>query len=95
MNNQVQEVEKSFTRSGKLYTQTHKTDKGYIYEVKDEDSRYYEVFKIKETEILSDFENKIGSGEFKHRYPGNNDFGVWAWCPYKLDRAIEILNSFE
>lgn len=92
-NNTVQEIELNFTHKGDVFKRVNKSKKGYIYERENSGKKYYEVFKIVETEILSDFENKIGSGEFKHRYPKDEDFGNWAWCCVTIERAEEILNS--
>ena len=93
-NNTVQEIELNFTYRGDIFKQVKKSEKGYIYERENSGKKYFEVFKIKETEILSDFENKIGSGEFKHRYPKDEDFGKWAWCCSNLNRAKEIFQNF-
>ena len=76
----MKELEKQFIYKGDVFTQLDKSETAYIYQRMHENTLYYEVFRIKTAEILKDFENKIGSGEFKHRYPRDNDFGVWAWC---------------
>lgn len=91
--NTAQEIEFNFTYKGDTFNRVEKSEKGYIYKRNNGGIFYYEVFKIKESEILEDFENKIGSGKFKHRYPKDDDFGKWAWCCSNLDRAIEILKN--
>lgn len=90
---EVKEIELNFTYKGDEFKRIDKNGRGYIYERIHGLKKYYEVFEIKESEILSDFEKKIGSGEFKHRYPKDEDFGKWAWCCGSIDRAFEILND--
>lgn len=93
-NTMTKEIEVHFKYKGDDYYRVDKSDKGYIYKREHAGIIYYEVFEIKESEILSDFENKIGSGEFKHRYPKDEDFGVWAWCfKGSLWPALDKFNS--
>lgn len=89
----MKELEKEFIYKGDTFTQLDKSDSGYIYLRMHENTPYYEVFGIKVSEILEDFENKTGSGEFKHRYPRDNDFGVWAWCFKNKEAAIRKFDS--
>ena len=78
---------------GFLFTQVVKGEKSYIYEVKFNNSRHYEVFKRKETPLLVDFEKRLYSEtEFKEMYPKAKDFGVWAWSFLNKENAIEKFN---
>ena len=66
------------------FTQLKRTEKGYVYAVNKGNSIHFEVFKHKENkryECVS--------------YPRTKSFGVWAWTTGTLERACEILNSFE
>ena len=89
----IKEIEFNFAYKGDDFTRIAKNEAGYIYERINGLKKYYEVFKIKSIEILSDFETKKGSGEFKHRYPKDNDFGVWAWCCGTKERAYKYLEE--
>ena len=77
------------------FKQLSRSDKGFIYkrEIGGLKAPYYEVFEVKTCEMLKDFETKEGSGEFKERYPKDNDFGVWAWCFNNLKKATDKFNS--
>ena len=89
----TKEIDLNFTLKDDNFSRVCKSSHGYIYERINGLIKYYEVFKIKEVETLIDFENKIGSGEFKHKYPKDNDFGVWAWCCASKERAYQYLEE--
>ena len=64
------------------FRQLSVTDRGFLYEVKNYDSIYYEVFKKR---INTRFNNIS--------YPGSASFGKWAWTYQDYDKAIQKLNS--
>ena len=68
---------------GYSFHQIAKTDEGFIYSVQSDSSRHYEVFKRVENTLY----NTVS-------YPSDKSFGIWAWTTPKLERAIEILESF-
>jgi hypothetical protein len=86
-------LEKVFTYKGDKFTMHKESKTAYIYKRMHGNTAYYEVFGIRVSEILKDFENKIGSGEFKERYPKDNDFGVWAWCFANEETAVNKFNE--
>lgn len=89
----MKKLEKQFTYKSDEFIQIHSSATAYIYKRMHGNKAYYEVFGIKVSEILKDFENKIGSGVYKERYPSDNDFGVWAWCYVDINKAIEKFNT--
>lgn len=85
--------------SGWTFTQVSRTDCGYIYcrTSKDVSRSYYEVFRRKIAKAsMREFPNGYAK-EYPDReiYPGDSAFGNWAWCCDTLERATEILMSFE
>jgi hypothetical protein len=85
--------------SGWKFRQVARTDYGYVYERSSADvsHRYYEVFKFR---IAKSHVSTFLSGVVKEypdmvSYPGDSAFGDWAWCCGTLERANEILKSFE
>ena len=90
----TKEIELKFTYKGDEFQRLFKNEYGYIYRRVNGVKKYYEVFEIRTVETLIDFEKKIGSGEFKHKYPKDNDFGSWAFCCTSLEKAKEYLDSF-
>lgn len=70
---------------GYHFLQISKSDHGYIYQrTRVGQPTTYEVFKRTVNE-------RFGTVS----YPGSPSFGLWAWNTHSLDRAKEILNSFE
>ncbi len=95
---EIKELPQTLTFKGDEFAQVAKSAFTYAYLRLYNGVKYMEVFKIKTAEILSDFDNKIGSGEFKHRYPSDNDFGTWAWCfnvSESQEVAMEKFNSIK
>lgn len=89
---------KSFIGAGEvrgfLFTKKLENEKAYIYEVCNGKYVYFEVFLKKTKPICIDFENNIYSEiEFKERYPNSKDFGKWAFCIYKYDKAVSKFNQ--
>jgi hypothetical protein len=81
----VKELPIEFVGTGEvrrfLFRQVTKSDKGYVYEVKDGDSVHYEVFRRKI--------NQFGGVS----YPKSKSFGVWAWSTKSLVKAMEYYNE--
>lgn len=66
-----------------FFTQLHKSDKAYVYQLEDElGNKHYEVFKHTENP-------RFGCVS----YPGETSFGISAWCIKTLPRAIEKFNE--
>lgn len=76
-----------------------RTKYGYVYARTSPDvgSAYYEVFRRK----VAEAGRRVMPGgvvlEWPRMvvYPGDSAFGEWAWCCGTLERAMEILASFE
>lgn len=78
------------------FTQIYKDDKFYIYQVNDNNNKYYEVFKRTSVKKCIDFHKKIYSDtEHKEVYPKSNNFGRWAWTFNKLDDAMNKIKQID
>ena len=88
----MKELQEKFIGRGQVkgfaFTQIEKSASCYIYEVKTESSKYYEIFKRVEN-------TRFGCVS----YPTNNAFGRWAWTYLDLskakDKADELNLLFE
>lgn len=85
--------------AGWVFTQVSRTDYGCVYRrtSKDVSHSYYEVFRRR---IAKASTREFPNGSVKEYpdrviYPGDSAFGNWAWCCGTLERAMEILASFE
>ena len=67
-------LKECFVKRGKRYTQVHRNDDMALYFVNNKHECYYEVFRIR-VEKPNNFVND----EYE-RYPGDECFGIWAWC---------------
>lgn len=94
----IQELETEFEGSGECkgfnFTQIAATEKGYVYQVKSNEIKYYEVFHRRTTPICIDFKNRIYSKtDFKVIYPKAKNFGVWAWTFKHKDKALNYIRN--
>lgn len=82
----MKELQESFIGRGQvkgfIFTQTNKSEKGFIYKVDTGSSVHYEVFK-----------RKINNRFNCVSYPSDNAFGMWAWSCSTLERANEIFDQ--
>lgn len=67
---------------GFIFTKIRESEKAFLYEVNTGSKIHYEVFK-----------KKAKTNSIRYSYPTSKGFGIWAWCPSTLDRAIEIFNE--
>ena len=84
----MRQLKKEFDGRGQVkgfrFTQIKKESYGYIYEVGNNGSKHYEVFK------------HIENTQFDCvSYPTNKAFGIWAWTYFNLDDAIQKLDTFK
>ena len=84
----MKELQEEFIGRGQVkgfaFTQIEKSASYYIYEVKTETSKYYEVFKRIEN-------TRFGCVS----YPTNNAFGRWAWTYLELSKAEDKGDELE
>lgn len=85
----------SFIKKNMIYSLVWKRPGLYLYKVtgQDSDSCYYELFKEK---IIKSGNIKGQDGidrEYRSRvqYPGDEDFGKWAWCCNDLESVDKIM----
>lgn len=67
---------------GYNFTQIHKTEKYYIYEINSEDNTtHYEVILRLSNPVCIDFDKRIYSDtDYKEYYPKSSKFGTYGWC---------------
>ncbi|MBL0136943.1 MAG: hypothetical protein IPP86_00245 [Bacteroidetes bacterium] len=82
----VQNLEPLRSKSGYSLTRVHESEKGFIYEEVFNASgkiHGYEVFKRITFGAFSIAGKSFPAGT---RYPGNEDFGKWAWSVHSSSR---------
>jgi len=101
----ITDLEKQFKFKGGLFKQVFSNSYGYVYSVTfpclenplehKKQPNHFEVFARKIGDGF-DFETKVIDKDNQHvRYPKDNDFGIWAFTVFTLERAKEILKRFE
>lgn len=94
----IRKLPLSFIGTGEVkgfkFTLKKDGDNAYIYEVKNGNMIYYEVFLKKYSPICLDFKNKIYSDtELKEIYPNSKHFGIWAFCKNTYESALVKFNE--
>ncbi len=88
-------LKKTIQKNGFVYDLYKRGKKSMIYSQTDTDSTSfcaYEVFKIRIDKPKVVFGISLPERE---KFPGNEDFGKWAWTHNKLDAAITMFNKLE
>ena len=78
-----------------IYRLLKRGEKAMLYEQFCSDSEKviaWEVFKRKIDQPKEVFGVQLGEREI---FPGNEDFGKWAWAPSNYERALEIYDRIE
>lgn len=91
----MQLLEPNIRKNGFDYRLIKKGDKAYIYEQWDDEFEFvvaYEVFKIKIEKEKLVFGDLMPEREV---FPGNEDFGKWAWTYGTLEKAEERYEHIE
>ena len=79
---------------GFLFKKIKENDKFYIFEVKNDNSKHYEVIKRVVVSCFLDFHTKeLDPNNKKESYPKSNNFGVSGWTYSILENAINKFNS--
>jgi hypothetical protein len=88
-------LEEQFVAGGKIYTKMSQNDTHCLYEVKDPNNgdpySFYEIFQLREYHPKGIFKSSILK-EGDYYYPTNEDFGVWAFCYSKKEKALDAWN---
>ena len=81
---------------GFTFAMVKESDFGYIYESNSGERVHYEVFRKVFASVCVDFEKRIYSKtEQKEVYPNSKKFGLTAFSVPRLEKAIEILETFK
>ena len=82
-------------KNGFIYRLLKRGEKAMLYEqycIDAEKVVAWEVFKRKIDQPKEIFGIQLGEREI---FPGNEDFGKWAWAPSNYERALEIYDRIE
>lgn len=91
----MQLLKENLRKNGFDYKLVKKGEKAYIYEQWDDEEKFtvaYEVFKIKIEKEKLVFGDLMPEREI---FPGNEDFGTWAWTYPSLEKAEERFQQVE
>ena len=96
----IKELENIFKRGERTFELIEKSKNWYIYKVtfhkgKELEHSCYELFKRKELKATGCCANtkKYAGYEKYVKYPGDEDFGKWAWTSPFLDRIYSIIQE--
>lgn len=85
----VIQLKTEFNRGSFFHKQVYHANGWYVYKV---DEHNYEVFKEKITKAADYVDGKFVTGDLlKVQYPGDEDFGFWAWSVNSMERALQII----
>lgn len=82
-------------KNGFIYRLLKRGERAMLYEqycIDAEKVGSWEVFKRKIDQPKEIFGIQLGEREI---FPGNEDFGKWAWAPSLYERALEIYDRVE
>lgn len=94
----MKKLSESVNKNGYVYTQILRGEKGVVYSQRHTDPdisgshEYFEVFKIKISPPKVVFGVELPE---KEKFPGDEDFGKWAWSFKCKDSAMERFNQIE
>ena len=89
----VEKLPLKLRKNGFNYTQVCRGWRSFVYEqLITPEIKYFEVFELR----IQPEREKFGKlYPTKERFPGNEDFGVWAWTCRTLEKAMERFNELE
>ena len=85
----MQLLKENIRKNGYDYILLERGEKAFIYEQWDDEDKFivaYEVFRLKISKAKEVFGDIMPEREV---FPGNEDFGVWAWSYSNLEKAYE------
>jgi hypothetical protein len=89
----VKKLPLKLRKNGFIYTQVCRGVRSFVYEQTITPKiKYYEVFELR---IQHEWEMNGYFYPAKERFPGNEDFGIWAWTCRTLERAMKRFNELE
>lgn len=89
---QIKKLPLNFEQKGDTFEQVFESETHYVYRRIHAETDYFEVFikKLVDCAVFDEAKHKlVSSGQKKERYPGEEDFGLWAWCCRNFDNAME------
>lgn len=91
----MQLLKENIRKNGYDYRLLKKGERAFIYEQWDDEDHFivaYEVFRLKISKAKEVFGEIMPEREV---FPGNEDFGVWAWSYRNLEKSYEKYNRLE
>lgn len=89
-------MEKEFVKWNRKFKQVLETSNFFMYEVIAYGDKYYEVFKKKLiTKNIYQDGKWVSTGKKEYRYPGDEEFGLWAWCCSNEKCVIKVLKKLQ
>jgi hypothetical protein len=91
----MEKLSNEINKNGFVYTLHKRGEKAMIYEQYDPEVERivaYEIFRIKIDKPKVVFDIELGEREI---FPGNEDFGKWAWACSTKERALERFERIE
>lgn len=88
-------IELNFTKKGNDFKKVWENNNWFLYQVTSSGGAvYYEVFKKKlVTKNVYQDGKWVRTDEKELRYPGDNDFGSWAWTYPKKTLVMKIITE--
>lgn len=91
----MEKLSNEINKNGFVYTLYKRGEKAMIYEQYDPEVEMvvaYETFRLKVDKPKVVFGIELGEREI---FPGNEDFGKWAWACSTKERALERFDRIE
>ena len=93
----MKKLAEEINRNGFLYKQIKRSDKGAVYEqifsgMENNKTIAYEVFKIRIGKPKVVFGVELPE---KEKFPGDDDFGKWAWTYPDIEKAFSKFKQIE
>jgi hypothetical protein len=91
----MQLLKENIRKNGYDYRLLERGERSFIYEQWDDEDNFivaYEVFRLKISKAKEVFGDIMPEREV---FPGNEDFGVWAWSYRNLEKAYEKYTRLE
>jgi hypothetical protein len=91
----MEKLSNEINKNGFVYTLYKRGEKAMIYEQYDPEVERivaYEIFRLKVDKPKVVFGIELGEREI---FPGNEDFGKWAWACSTKERALERFERIE
>ena len=98
----TEKLPKTLKKNGNDYTQIKRGKNAFLYKLVDPEASEYPSYEVFTKKIQPPFslrgkgkDGKLYEYPEKERFPGNEDFGKWAWAWMTLKSATNHFNELE